>query len=355
MYAGKTDIVSIPAKTENGYAAILKTGYVYWVTDSAWDKAKKKTTDKRVSIGKAASEPGKMYPNATYARIFGGQETKETVKDGSALSLPEAGDFDSSMAYGPYAAVYAAFSKIGALDALARAFPAIWRQIFAAAMHACLAGASSARDFPQWAFDNYAGLAHNMTSSDIEALFAETGAGREAVRRFFASFHKNFHRIFPQPQSLAAFDTGNHAIRDDDLQDDGGKTDTGSLPEIHTALYVDQATGIPVWYEHFDGNIFDKDETPYTAQKAASLGWQDLFLRAGCTSLSGKAVRKLQEQNLTFCLMVPESDDFAKRTIRLLRDSLRNSPRYLIPDQNIFGCSTEVTLDGQTLHACVFL
>ena len=88
---------------------------MYWVTDSAWDKAKKKTTDKRVSIGKAASEPGKMYPNATYARIFGGQETKETVKDGSALSLPEAGDFDSSMAYGPYTAVYAAFSKIGAL------------------------------------------------------------------------------------------------------------------------------------------------------------------------------------------------------------------------------------------------
>ena len=357
MYAGKTDIVSIPAKTENGYAAILKTGYVYWVTDSAWDKARKKTTDKRVSIGKIASEPGKMYPNATYARIFGGligaQETEDTGHESSVRSLPKAGDFDSSMAYGPYAAMYAAFSKIGALDALAQAFPAMWRQIFAAAMHASLAGASSAQEFPHWAFDNYAGIAHNMTNSDMEALFAEAGAGREAVRRFFASFHEHFHGIFPQAQSLAAFDTGYHAIRDDDFQDSEGEAETG-IPGIHTAMYVDQATDIPVWYEHFGGNIFDKDETPYTDQKAASLGWQDLFLRAGCHSLSGTAVRKLQEQNLAFCLMSPESDDFAKREISLLHDSLRNNPRYLIPEQNIFGCSTEVILGGQTLHACVF-
>ncbi len=102
MYAGKTDIVDIPARTENGYAAILKTGYVYWVTDSAWDKARKKTTDKRVSIGKTAPEPGKMYPNATYARIFGGKEpegtkeseasedTKDTGSDSSAMSVEKA-------------------------------------------------------------------------------------------------------------------------------------------------------------------------------------------------------------------------------------------------------------------------
>ncbi len=356
MYAGKTDIVSIPAKTENGYAAILKTGYVYWVTDSAWDKAKKKTTDKRVSIGKTAPEPGKMYPNATYARIFGGliggQEAEDTGHDSSVRPLPKAGDFDSSMSYGPYAAMLAAFKKIGALDALAQAFPTMWRQIFAAAMHACLAS-SSAQEFLHWAFDNYAGIARNMASSDMEALFAETGAGREAVSRFFASFHENFHGIFPQAKSLAAFDTGNHAIRDDDFQDNDRETEAG-MPGIHTAMYVDQETGIPVWYVHFGGNIFDKDETPYTDQKAASLGWQDLFLRAGCHSLSGTAVRKLQKQNLAFCLTAPESDEFTKRTISALRDSLRNNPRYLIPEQNIFGCSTEVSFGGQTLHACVF-
>ncbi len=86
MYAGKNDTVDIPARTGDGYCAILKTGYVYWVTDSAWDKDKKKTTDKRVSIGKTAPEPGKMYPNAAYARIFGEKETESTGKDSSALS-----------------------------------------------------------------------------------------------------------------------------------------------------------------------------------------------------------------------------------------------------------------------------
>ncbi len=97
MYAGKTDIVHIPARTENGYAAILKTGYVYWVTDSAWDKAKKKTTDKRVSIGKTAPEPGKMYPNATYARIFGGKETECTKESEASEDTKDTGCDSSAM------------------------------------------------------------------------------------------------------------------------------------------------------------------------------------------------------------------------------------------------------------------
>lgn len=361
MYAGITEIVDIPTRTDNGYCAILKTGYVYWVTDSVWDKKKKKTIDKRVSIGKLAPGDGKMYPNNKYEELFSKQKNTHTPEPDSTSDNNHhrqmADKFDINMAFGPYAVMKEGLTKIGALSALKSSFPKLWFKIIAKALHPVVTEDSTAQLYSGWAFDNYAGIAKNMTDSEISKLYKEIGADESIIRSFFNKFQKEFHILFPQAsESVVAFDSTNQVTESRNLsQAKYGKSKTGeALPVINTAMYVDQTTGIPIWYEHFDGNILDKSQTPYSVEKAASLGYQKLFLMMDRGYFSAKTINALQKQKIGFGMMMPELTNITTNTIKEYRDTIRNNPKYLIPEQDIFGCSTEVTVAGHNLYAFVF-
>lgn len=196
-----------------------------------------------------------------------------------------------------------------------------------------------------------------MTDSEISKLYKEIGADESIIRSFFNKFQKEFHILFPQAyESVVAFDSTNQVTESRNLsQAKYGKSKTGeALPVINTAMYVDQTTGIPIWYEHFDGNILDKSQTPYSVEKAASLGYQKLFLMMDRGYFSAKTINALQKQKIGFGMMMPELTNITTNTIKEYRDTIRNNPKYLIPEQDIFGCSTEVTVAGHNLYAFVF-
>jgi transposase len=40
---------------------------------------------------------------------------------------------------------------------------------------------------------------------------------------------------------------------------------------------VDEETGIPMWYEHYDGSLLDKVQTSFSLKKIVDAGYQKLF------------------------------------------------------------------------------
>ena len=90
-----------------------------------------------------------------------------------------------------------------------------------------------------------------------------------------------FSTRFPQSQMrTVGFDSTNqnYAGRGIPLAKLGhAKIDIG-LPVINTAMFVDEKTGIPLWYEHFDGSVLDKTQTPFSLKKIVNMGYQKLFV-----------------------------------------------------------------------------
>ena len=357
MYAGLVDTIDIPARTPGGYPISLKNGYVYWVTNSHWDPKKKKTVDTRTPIGKKANENGKMYPNTKFEKIFGPINPLVAEIRAGLGELKEPGVFDTRMAFGSYVAMSAAFENVGALGALKAAFPKSWKKIFAVAFHAVDAEDSTAQLYSGWAFDTYSGWERALGDSDISKLYKAIAADPQSIQTFFIVFRKAFHEKFPQAsERIVAFDSTNQVTESrNQPRAKYGKSKTGEpLPIINTAMYVDQVTGISLWYEHFDGNVLDKSQTPYSVEKAAALGYKKIFLMMDRGYFSQQAVNALQEQELGFGMMMPEVADVTTRTIAAYRDVIRNKSEYLIPEQKIFGCKTNVKVGPHSLTGYVF-
>lgn len=356
MYYGKEKAVPVPTRTKDGYPARLKNGYVYWVTNSVWDPVRKKTTDRRVSIGRLCQDgTGLMFPNDNYFDIFAPRSSKSgQVAAGAAseATLRPAGRTDFNMSYGCFAALQAAAEKVGCAEALTACFPKQWEKIRAVCLHAIVGQNSTAQSFPGWCFDNYCGLGSSLSDSFISQLYVEIAGDAEARHAFMCRFRENFHRRFPgSKERVIAFDSTNQVTESKGQElARYGKSKTGeSLPIINTALYVDEITGVPMWYEHFDGNVLDKSQTPFSVMKAGALGFNKIFLMMDRGYYSWDTVNRIEDQGIGFGVMMPKATELTGKTIQEWKNTIRLREEYYIPCENVYGmqCPWNLVFDNK--------
>lgn len=363
MYAKLVPAVKTPVSNEKGKVITLSNGYVYWATEFWWDAEKQKTKDNRVGIGKLLDDDHSlMYPNKKYETFFGPIDPAATEfrnhLRGTTHGVP--GQFHYSLTYGLYAVIRKAAEKSGMLDALGRAFPKLWRKVFAICLHAVSAENSVAQSFPGWAFYNYCGLDRNINGSQVSKLYKEIGKDNESIMVFFKLYHGNFAAAFPEgdgkKERVVAFDSTNQVTESHNQPAaKRGKSKTGEpLPIIQTAMYVDEKTGIPIWYEHFDGNVLDKTQTPYSIEKANGLGYQKLFLMMDSGYYSEETAMSLQELGTGFAMMMPDTPGFVGKLISGFKEKLRLKEEYYINQENIYGAATTQEVGGYTFHAYVY-
>lgn len=356
MYAGLVQLVDIP----KGRVKILKNGYVYWITESHWDNDRKMTVDNRVAIGKVdAKGSGKMYPNRKYEEIFGpvDKELDRLKKKYAPLVTQQAGKIDTVMSYGAYAAMAEACRRCGCLDALQKSFPSLWHKIFAVGLHGIVAESSTAQAFPGWAFDNYCGLRSSISDSEISKLYGAISEDRASVTIFFELYRKRYHEAFPKSgERVEAFDSTNQqASGNTNSRAKRGKSKEGGLvPVINTAMYVDETTGIAQYYEHFDGNLLDKTETPYTAEKAVQLGFEKLFLMQDRGYFSQGNLGCLDNLGIGYGMIMPETADFVGELIDTNLNAIKLKEECYIEYEDIYGTSTSVRIAGKEYPAYVY-
>ena len=291
MYAGKNTPIELPKK---GHLHILTNGYVYWENDGKWDKDAKRMRDSRVSIGKIADrERGLFYPNKKYWELF----PDEMHNSNGARRIPEKtaplgepGKFSSRLNYGAYLALRLAAEKIGLFKTLKETFPDRWEKLFALVVHFICDECSTAQAFPFWQFDNYCGLQNRLTDDEISRLYRDTGTDQNGIDSFMEFFHKRYEKSVygdepassGQERALTAYalDSTNHntSCKNNDMAEFGAAKKKEGLPDINFAAFVDEKTGIPVYYELFFGSLLDKSQTPFAIKNAERLGFQKLFI-----------------------------------------------------------------------------
>ena len=358
MYSGKSIAVELPKALNGGRLITLSNGYVYYVTEFKWDKVKRRTVDNRVSIGKIDPNNKKMmFPGKRYYEFFGDKRS-DVDSFYFPLGRTEAGSFDFVLSYGPYVVLKKCFELCGGSDALNKSMPRLSAEITALAIHAIVAENSRAQDFPYWAFDNYCGLKNPISDSTVSRIYREIAETPACINLFFEYYQELFHKTFPCSKNrVVAFDSTNqvteshnqtHAYR--------GKSKTGEkLPIICTAMFVDEKTGISLWYEHFDGNVLDKSETPYSIEKATQLGFKKLFAMFDRGYYSLENVSRLKELGIEYGMMMPETVNLVTDTLEKWRSELRLKEVYYIPEEDIYGVQTTVKLpNGEMLPAYVY-
>ena len=356
MYAGLVDSVEIP----KGRVKILKNGYVYWITESHWDNARKMTVDNRVVIGKLdETNNNKMYPNKKYEQLFdtGDSNVEKLKKKYEPIATEQAGKIDTVMSYGAYAVMKAAAEKCGCLEALKKAFPSLWHKIFAVGLHSIVAGNSTAQAFAGWAFDNYCGLRSSISDSEISKLYGAIADDRAAVLTFFELYGRYYHEAFPQyGERVVAFDSTNQQTNEaTHSKAKRGKSKEGGLVSvINTAMYVDEATGIAQYYEHFDGNVLDKTQSPYTIEKAIQLGFRKLFLMQDRGYFSKGNLESIENLGIGYGMMLPETTDIATKLINEHLPTIKLNEHYHIANEDAYGIPTTVVIAGKEYYAYVF-
>lgn len=351
MYAGKNKPVPLPT---TGHLHTLKTGYVYWEDGGKWDNEKKQTVDGRVSIGRIDPDhKGMMFPNKNYFSIF---DSVDSPKEDARAALKEPCAFSKALNYGAYAAMLEAADSVGCLSALKKTFPEHWNDIFAAALHSITAENSVAQDMPFWCFHNYCGLDSPLYSNEMSRLYGYISGDPESIPDFMYRFREGYFGTFPDSgTTLVGFDstnqnTNSHGI---DLAEYGHAKVKENLPDINTAMFVDEITGIPLYYEHFYGSILDKTETPFTMEKVKDLGFKKLFLMMDRGYFSKKALDAVGEYD--FAIMCPQSLQMVKQLFKEYSSEIKDSEKYYISTENIYGKRIRnVEICGSTYNCYVY-
>ncbi len=256
MYAKLVPAVKTPVSNEKGQVFIWSNGYVYWATEFWRDAEKQKTKDNRVGIGKLPDDDHSlMYPNKKYEFFFGPVDPVATEfrnhLRGAAHDAPR--QFHYSLTYGLYAAIRKAAEKSGMPDAPGGHSRNFGKKYLPyASMRSALKTLWPYR-FPD-GFSITCGLDRNINGSQVSKLYKEIGKDNESIMAFFKLYHGNFAAAFPEAngkkERVVAFDSTDQVTESHNQPAaKRGKSKTGEPPPIiQTAMYVDETTGIPIWY-----------------------------------------------------------------------------------------------------------
>lgn len=337
MYKTPESPVKIPSAKG---IKIYKNGYVYYASSQKWDSVKKRPIDHRRCIGKLDPDnEGCLIPNKVFYELFP-QET----------NLPEAPKQSDVLSYGSYEVLDRAAETCGVLSALKENYPDLWKSILAYAIYMNCDQNSVAQGFDSWFYSHYCGISSPISSQQASVMFKEIGQDEMTIRQFQADFRKQYMENIPHPGKMViAFDSTNQntSSKQMALAEYGKAKDNEGLPDINQAMFVDEMTGINIFFETFYGSLLDKSETPFTLEKAAELGFQDLFLvmdRGYCTKNVINAIEKIcEEQNseyrgkMEFAVSCPDNLKFVKDLIRDYSDEVIDNESGYIYSESAYG------------------
>ena len=318
--------VKIPQEIKT---VIDKRGYVYCINGYNYNAEKKHTDDSRKAIGKVLETDNTlMYPNKNYIEMF----KKDTIEEPSSV--------DSYLHYGQYLAIKKAADHFGLFTCLEKAFPKLFKKIFALALFAIDAEDSTAQHYDKWGFSNYAGLDSCLSSGNISEIYKEIGLEREKRELFFSLFNEAYTSMnVVKERKIIAFDSTNQntsSSKENMVKAEIGKPKKDEqLPIINTAFFTDELTGIPIYYESFFGSLLDKSQTPFTVEKVNSLGFKKYFYMMDRGYYSKNTLKSMKKNE--FAIMCPEKLKFVKEIFQTYRDEVRLKHVNYIEKENCYG------------------
>lgn len=352
--------VEIPQPKGKNKIVIAGTGYVYLQTAYEWDKQKRQPVYERHSIGRIdPKDKNKMIPGKNFEKYIGpiDPEVHELRQIYGSSERKEAGKLDYHISYGPYAAVLRSCEMAGCLEPLQRAFPLSWKLILAMVTQAITDEKTTSQTFPGWCFDNYCGLDRIVSDSEISAMYKMIKEDEGGIRVFLSLFNKKFHEQFPGDKRIVGFDSTNQNTYGTGISiaERGHEKIELGLPIINTAMFVDEDTGIPLWYEHYDGSLLDKSQTPFSLKKIIDLGYRKLFAIYDRGYYSESCLKEMEKmKEIGFGVLCPDGLNWVDDLIKKEGPKIKDKQEFYVFEENVYASRHEIQLFESTYYAYLF-
>ncbi len=355
--------VAVPKSGPKGTIHVIKSGYVYLAVSYKWDNKKRQPIEKRVTIGiLTEDDPNMMYPGPNYFKFFetdSEQKVQKLKEQFGGEQRKQAGKVDSRISVGTYFALRKACKRTGCYEALKTTFSSPKADlILALAIHAIVAQSSCAQDFCSWCFDNYCGLKRVVSDSEISRLFRELGEDQGLMKVFFTIYSEEYEKRNPSShERVIAFDSTNQNTysKNQELASFGKAKINLDLPIINTALFVDELSGIPMWYEHYDGALLDKTQTPYSLKSIIDLGYKKLFAIFDRGYYSENMIKSMRALNdFEFGVLCPQNVKWVDSLIDEHGKEIKDHQSYYVADENVYAARFETSLFGVKSYAYLF-
>ncbi len=329
--------IPVPIPQNFGRINIHSNGYVYLTTKSWWDNETHNAKDDRKLIGKVLSNDSSMMrPNKWYIENLSYAFEKQHI-----LS------HNNTLTGGVFIAALRASQKLGILDALKEAFPDHWKRIFATCVYWIDQQTSTAQHFQDWFFDNYSGLGTPMDGSSFTDLFKDICANGYQRDNYWKRFREEYEKKIQTPEGVKKRLVGcdgsnsNTTDHDNELAGYGHAKDDEDVPIVGYMSFVDELTGITIYWEYYPGPLVDKTEFPYALEKAHDLGWEALHIMMDRGFITHPMIKQFaslkKDYDIEFSAMVPSTFGFVDPIISDFKDILRNNQEYYIHEEQIYG------------------
>jgi transposase len=294
-----------------------KYRYVYKVTRTYRNESGKPSCDKR-SIGRL-SDDERLIPNSTYFEFYNDIPSDVPQPDLNGVTVKSIGASFLMLRI---------FKALGVDDVLRSVFgPDRSKLILSLATYMACRG-NIIEYISNWCEEYY--LGQNL-SPQTASIFFTTITHNDKMEFFKEWVKRNL------TDSYLAYDVTSLSCYGKDIEDAewGYNRDGDKLPQINLGCYLQQQTGLPVFYVTYPGSIVGKSHMPYMMEYNEELGIHDVTFVMDKRFCTTENLKWLHSNNICYVIAVDKFHKTTRAAIDRVHDGLV-SMRYRIKE-GIYG------------------
>lgn len=240
--------------------------YIHYEYDSTYDRGKRITYPKRVSIGKLDAD-GLMVPNANFRKYLPGVHLPGERRVGSVSGC---------LRMGAFFIIGKIISDCGIREKLSPFFkPKEVGLLLDLSVYSIISEDNAAQYYPDYTF-NHPVFTHGMRRyTDYTVSSFLGGVAFDQTAGFLNKWNEGRSR---GEKIYISYDSTNKNCQAGDLEivEFGKAKDDARLPLFNYSLAFDQGNEEPLFYEEYPGSIVDVSQLKHMLDKAEGYGYRDI-------------------------------------------------------------------------------
>lgn len=327
----------VPIPREVGKIVLLKSGnttYVYCQTERIYDREKKYTAPKRVTIGKVSLEDSSMmYPNSTFFQLFPDVPiVEEEPKRSCAIRI------------GNYAVIRRLAEDLGLKKVLSHQFSEEdIGLLLDFAAYTIVAESNVGQYYPDYAYEHAAFTSEMKVYSDSTLSKWLHDVTEDQIIQSVSEWNRRCNHKDPIYISYDSTNKNSHA-GDVELVEYGHPKEQEGAPIVNYSLAYDTKERLPAFYESYPGSITDVSQLERMIEKARGYGYKNIGFILDRGYFSKRNIVSLDENGYPFVIMLKGYKKLVNDVILSRLHSFEKKSSAYIEEYDTFGTTVECPL-----------
>lgn len=304
--------------------------YVYYVTDSVYDKQKQRYDETRVLIGKMMNDT-QMIPNEKYATLF----------PDAIYGEAQSSAFSDTLCIGSYMVIEKVLKESQLnqlLDSVYEDKAKLLKDVIA---YMVIQETSVFQHFPSF-IENYPAFEGKVRSDSTICSTLKKISNRQIdlFNEAWANIHSKVKDMYINYDSTN-MNTSSTGI---ELAAYGKAKDDEELPQINVSYAINQKDATPLFYELYEGSIIDNSQCKHMIETSKRYNFKNIGFILDRGYFSKSNIQYFEANGYDYLMMVKTNNESIQKVIQSVGGSLKTSIRHYITAHNVYGCTVNETL-----------